>query len=68
VIAKVMDAVTGAAGEAFGSPGIGELTSGVTDAVQKGVSGATDRIKKKAVKVPRELSINCLVTSTQIVS
>ena len=47
MIAKVMDAVTGAAGKAVGSPGIGELTLGATDAVQKGVSGATDRIKKK---------------------
>jgi hypothetical protein len=37
VIAKVMGAVTGAAGKAVGSLGIGELTSGATDAVQKGV-------------------------------
>ena len=75
IIAKVMDAVTGAAGKAVGSLGIGELTkspggltSGATDTVQKGVSGATDRIKKKAVQVPRELSKNCLVISTQIIS
>ncbi len=53
VIAKIMDAVTGAAGKAVGSLGIGELTkslggltSGATDAVQKGVSGATDSIKQ----------------------
>ena len=69
-----MDAVTGAAGKAVGSLGIGELTkslggltSGATDAVQKGVSGATDSIKK-TLKVPRELSKICLVTSTQIIS
>ena len=63
-----MDAVTGAAGKALGYPGIGELKSGATDAVQKGVSGATDRFKKKSSDGTTEHSKNCLVTSTQIIN
>jgi len=74
VIAKVMDAVTGAADKAVGSLGIGELTkslggltSGATDAVQKGVSGATDSIKKSTEGATGTLK-NCLVTGTQVIS
>ena len=55
VIAQIMDAVTGAAGKAVSSLGIGELTkslgslgTGAMDAIKGGTSGATDAVKKGA--------------------